>query len=286
MKSMPNRLQRHSKKIWELDGLVTKVEDLGEKAFKIRIKSARIANSSLPGNFVHIRVGNLYQPLWRRAFSIYDVDKKQNTFDIVFKVVGLGTNLLSLKQPGDTLNILGPLGNTFHLKPEKDQHLFLLAGGLGIVPLYFLAGYLKQKKFSTEKIHFLYGARTKKELYCLKDTQDLKTKFYPSTDDGSSGFKGRISELLLKILQDQNLPHDKIKLFACGPEVMLDKISDISRQCKLDCQISLERPMPCGMGTCMGCVVRYKLTNAGFTYKRTCWEGPVFNSGEVDLKCL
>lgn len=283
---MPGHLQHLSKKIWELDGLVKKVENLGEKAFKIRIKSKRIANSSLPGNFVHIRVNDLNQPLWRRAFSIYAIDKRQNTFDIVFKVVGRGTHLLSLKKPGETLNILGPLGNTFNLKPAKEQHLFLLAGGLGIVPLYFLAGYLKQKTFSDEKIHFLYGARSKMELFCLKDTKNLKTRFYPSTDDGSYGFKGRISELLLKILQDRKLPADKIKLFACGPEVMLDKISDIAGQWKLDCQISLERPMPCGMGTCMGCVVRYKLTNGGFTYKRTCWEGPVFNSKEVDLKCL
>ena len=252
---------------------------LGEGCFKLVLSCPSIAQECKPGHFVHIQVNPYPVPLLRRAFSIYDSDGKK-TIAVVFKVVGQGTKMLSLKETHQEMDLLGPLGNNF-AELKSDEIGIMLAGGLGIVPVYYYAKELV-KNDNGPKIYFLYGAKNKSELYCLPDTDRLKAKLFYSTDDGSYGFKGLLTQLLDEVISKEKLPLAKIKVFACGPEPMLAKLSDYAVEKNLFCQLSLEVGMPCGMGTCMGCVVKYqKDKTEEISYKRVCWEGPIFRAGEV-----
>src|SRR4030066_281925 len=269
--------------VYQIESKVIENIKLGEDGFKLVISAPKIAKNSQAGNFVHIQVNRFFYPLLRRAFSIYDVNPKKGTLEIVFKVVGTGTGLLSQKKKGDILNLLGPLGNIFGY-PEKEDISIMVAGGLGIVPVYFLTWDLLRKKHKG-KIYFLYGAKEKDQLYCLSDVKKLpksKVEILYSTDDGSYGFKGYLDALLKRVLEKED--KNKVKIYACGPEGLLAKLSGLAKEENLFCQLSLEVGMPCGMGTCMGCVVKYKKDySSPVTFKRVCCEGPVFNAQEVIL---
>ena len=265
--------------IYQADSTVLVNQKIGEGCFKLNLSCPPIAQESRPGHFIHIQVNPYYFPLLRRAFSIYDTDGK-DTIQVVFKVVGSGTYLLSQKQPGDQMDLLGPLGNNF-AELESDEIGIMLAGGLGIVPVYFYAKELI-KSNAGSRIYFLYGAKNRSELYCRNDTDRLKIRLFYSTDDGSFGFKGYLTQLLEEVIAKEKLPVSKIKIYACGPESMLARLSDYAVSNNLFCELSLEVGMPCGMGTCMGCVVKCQPDkNQGVSYKRVCREGPIFKAGEV-----
>ncbi len=280
--------------VYQVDSQVLENIRLGEDCFKLILSAPEIVKNSKAGNFVHIQVNPFFYPLLRRAFSIHNVDQNKKTLEVVFKVVGMGTKQLSEKKPKDTLNLLGPLGNIFSY-PDKDSVSIMVAGGLGIVPVYFLTSDLLRKKHGG-KIFFLYGAKEKEQLYCIADLAKLENKeleILYSTDDGSYGFKGYLDQLLKEVLKKE--AKDKVKIYACGPEPLLAKLSRLAKAENLFCQLSLEVGMPCGMGTCMGCVVKYKSAKGGsasggkdcnspVTFKRVCCEGPVFNACEVILE--
>ena len=269
--------------VYQKDGQVIENIPLGEDCFKLIVSAPEIVKNSKAGHFVHIQVNPFFHPLLRRAFSIHDVDSKKGTLEVVFKVIGTGTEQLSLKKKGDMLNLLGPLGKIFDY-PDKEDISIMIAGGLGIVPVYFLTRDLLRKKHRG-KIYYLYGAKEKEQLYCLSDTRKLprgKVETLYSTDDGSYGYKGYLDSLLKQILEKED--KNKVKIYACGPEGLLAKLSHLSKEENLFCQLSLEVGMPCGMGTCMGCVVKYKKDcNSPVTFKRVCCEGPVFKAQEVIL---
>ena len=265
--------------IFQANGRVLENQTLGKDCFKLILNCPPIAKESKPGHFVHIQVNPYPFPLLRRAFSIYDTDGRE-TVEVVFKVVGQGTSLLSRKEPGDQLDLLGPLGNLF-AGLKSHQIGIMVAGGLGIVPVYFYASAL-EKLNSRAPVYFLYGARDKSELYCLNDTERLKSKVFYSTDNGTHGYKGLLTQLLAELIAEEKLPKDKIQIYACGPEPMLAALSDYAVKNNFFCELSLEVGMPCGMGTCMGCVIKYKAADeAEVSYKRVCCEGPIFRAGEV-----
>jgi len=265
--------------IYQANSTVLANQKLGEGCHKLILECPPVAKESRPGHFIHIQVNPYCFPLLRRAFSIYDSDGKK-TLEVVFKVVGQGTSLLSKKEPGDQLDLLGPLGNNF-TELGSDEIGIMLAGGLGIVPVYFYAKELTKENAGL-RIYFLYGAKNRSELYCLNDTDQLQAKLFYSTDDGSFGYQGYLTQLLEKLIKSENLPLEKIKIYACGPEPMLARLSDYAVANSLFCELSLEVGMPCGMGTCMGCVVKYQPDkNQEISYKRVCCEGPIFKAGEV-----
>lgn|SRR5574341_1164948 len=265
--------------IYQANSTVLANQRLGEGCHKLILTCPPIAKESRPGHFIHIQVNPHYFPLLRRAFSIYDSDGEK-TLEVVLKVVGQGTSLLSKKEPGDRLDLLGPLGNNF-TGLESDEIGIMLAGGLGIVPVYFYAKELT-KGNAGSRVYFLYGAKNRSELYCRNDTDQLKTRLFYSTDDGSLGFNGYLTQLLEEVIAKEKLPVSKIKIFACGPEPMLARLSDYAVSNNLFCELSLEVGMPCGMGTCMGCVVKYQPDKKQeVSYKRVCCEGPIFKAGEV-----
>ncbi|MDD5691181.1 MAG: dihydroorotate dehydrogenase electron transfer subunit, partial [Candidatus Omnitrophica bacterium] len=194
---------------------------------------------------------------------------------LLYEVVGRGTQILSEKRPGDLLDIIGPLGNGFEYlrktaKPDSSQAV-LVAGGMGVAPLVFL----------TEKIKFisplvLVGARKKEQVLCLREFKALGCKLIIATDDGSLGFKGKVTDLLKEILLKKSPADRPINIYACGPQPMLKAVAQLSCENNIASQLSLERHMACGFGACLGCVVP---TRAG--YKRVCKDGPVFLGKEL-----
>jgi len=227
-----------------------------------------------PGQFVHIRIpdSNIF---FRRAFSIYDIDLKNNSFDIIFKVFGRGTKLMSGMAEGGTVDILGPLGNNFKL-PVKKETVFLAGGGIGMPPMYFLAKRLIEKKYDKNRILFFYGGNTKDDLVDLARIRRLGVTILPSSLDGTIGFKGLITTAIENKLEKIKGPK---RIYACGPEGMLKAIDALARKGNIPGQVSLEAPMPCGVGICLGCIL--PLRAGGYT--RVCREGPVYDIGEVLL---
>ena len=261
-------------------------QKLKEDIFKLTLRSPLISKTAKPGNFVHIKVSPNHYPLLRRAFSVHNVDKHKKSFEVLFKVVGKGTEILSEKSAGDTLDLLGPIGKGFSL-PQKGEMVMLVAGGMGIAPLWFLFTNLI-KKIDKERLMFFLGAKTKKELLYCEKLKDLGVNFIVTTDDGSFGTKGLVTEVFLQEIQWFNLAHHtkrkkgsrKLMIYSCGPPEMLKRISEISKKYDLSSQISLEGSMACGVGACWGCAV--KLENG--EYKRVCIDGPVFDAREVVLE--
>ncbi len=192
-------------------------------------------------------------------------------------MVGPGTQILSEKKPGEKIDLLGPVGNSFSL-PSKDENAVVLAGGMGIAPLLYLINSLLTKKVNPEKITLFFGVKRKDEYLLINEIVSTGIRLHLATEDGSSGYKGMITELFIQELQSRRFKAKRTKFYACGPNPMLKRISEISREFKLDCQVSLENHMPCGIGACMGCVVK---TSEG--YKRVCKDGPVFDAREVIL---
>lgn len=261
--------------IYKEEGTLISIQRSGERLVRLKLYSPVLSQKASPGNFCHLKVGDGYSPLLRRAFSFHQVEKERHNFELLFKVVGPGTEILSQKNPGDKIDLLAPLGNSFDF-PGKEEKVVLIAGGMGIAPLFYLLNSLLKRKFNPEKITLFYGVKTKDELVLLAELSSLGAGLHLATEDGTIGYKGMLTGLFLQELKEKRLKLKKTKFYACGPNPMLKKISEISKKYHLSCQISLENHMPCGIGACFGCVV--KTING---YKRVCKDGPIFDAREV-----
>jgi len=235
--------------------------------FSCLLDVPRMAGCARPGQFLQVKVGDNYEPLLRRPFSIHNVDKGR--VEIIYEVLGQGTEVLSQKKAGESLSVIGPLGNGFDYSGK--QAAVLVAGGMGVAPLLFLA-----KKITPSKIIVFIGAKSKKQILCEKEFHKLGCGVKIATDDGSCGFKGKVTQLLNKFLDDNKITGQQTMIYACGPRPMLKEISKMSKNYKIPAQISLEEHMACGIGACFGCVV-----NTGDGLKRVCKEGPVFAASRI-----
>ena len=198
--------------------------------------------------------------------------------EIVFKVVGTGTGLLSDAEKGDELEIVGPLGNGFEID-ESTNHAVLVAGGMGIAPFPFLAQEIARKSSAPGKKTIFIGARSAKGIILADFFEETGFDVKIATDDGSKGFKGYVAEYLQS--QIENIEQDKTTIYACGPEPMLKAVADLAHKRGIDCQVSLEERMACGVGACMSCVCRARDDQGEIHYERVCKEGPVFDSRKV-----
>ncbi|MCM8757669.1 MAG: dihydroorotate dehydrogenase electron transfer subunit [Candidatus Omnitrophica bacterium] len=255
---------------------VVENKKIKNKYFKMVIFCPPIAKYALPGQFVSIKIVDNYQPLLRRPFSIHRVQGKN--IEILYEVIGKGTEILSRRKTDESIDVIGPLGNGFFYQEiiSKFQIPILVSGGIGVAPFVFLAEELFQNsKFKIQnKPLVLLGAKTKNELLCEKDFKRLGCKVEVSTDDGSYGFKGKVTDLLKYLLSTINSQISTI--YACGPGPMLKEVIDISKSYSIPTEVSLEGHMACGIGVCLGCVVN---TKTG--YKRVCKDGPVFKAEEL-----
>jgi len=230
------------------------------------LEAPRIAPLARPGQFVMVRCGEKGEYQLRRPLSIHQ--REGDKIALLFSVVGGGTRWLSQCQPSDKLDLLGPLGNSFSVNPDSKK-LLLVAGGIGIAPLVFLAEEAVNKGLS---VTLLYGAPTSAQLYSHLPPE---VRLVTATEDGSEGEKGMITDLLPDFTQDTR------QLFACGPLAMYRAMADIPELKGKSVQISLEVRMGCGLGVCYGCTVK---TKKGL--KQVCKDGPVFELDDVLWKEL
>lgn len=251
---------------------VVELSEIQKGIYLIKIKSPEIADKILPGQFLNIKVSEVFTPLLRRPFSICDVED-DNIF-LMFNIYGEGTRILSCKRSGDSINILGPLGKGFNYDTDFDLAVFI-AGGLGAAPFPFLARKLK----NTKEIISFVGGRTKSEVIKYNIPNYLV-----ATEDGSEGFKGNVINLFENEIQKHI--KRKIKIFACGPNAMLKALSDLVKRINgsgnnIICEISTESVMACGFGICQGCPIQD--ANNTEHYHLICKDGPVFNINDVVL---
>jgi dihydroorotate dehydrogenase electron transfer subunit len=250
-------------------------ERVAEGHFVIAFASRRIAREARPGQFVQILTEESDEPLLPRPFSF--LDARPGAFRILYQVVGKGTAILARKRKGDALWVLGPLGRGFTPPRVSSAEVLLVGGGVGIPPLYhFAKERVRGRRASPKNIRVFLGARRKAFLHCEKDFRRLGVALHLATDDGSRGHKGFVTE----ILDDHLRSGERAALFTCGPTAMLRAVSGLALKYDLPCQVSVEEPMPCGFGACLGCAIKVR-DGAGFRYAMSCCEGPVFDAREV-----
>jgi dihydroorotate dehydrogenase electron transfer subunit len=247
---------------------ISSVEEVAEGIFLLSFVSRRIAQSAQPGQFVNLRVVDGLSPLLRRPFSICRVN--DDNVELVFNIVGEGTRILASKKPGEDLDVLGPLGKPFGFQGSFTKAI-LVAGGLGVAPFPFLTKRLESLRKNVESF---VGAATVSKLWDV----DLRNVRY-STDDGSKGFRGTVVRHV-DIVLGEHKPA-KAKMFGCGPTKMLAALSQVARKYQIDCELSLEGEMACGVGICQGCPV--ERTDGKKKYALVCTEGPTFDCNEIVL---
>jgi dihydroorotate dehydrogenase electron transfer subunit len=234
-----------------------------------------------PGQFVMIRIKDRDFPFLRRPFSIYSVysEKHKTIMELLYRVVGRGTLVLSRLLKGDRIEIMGPLGNGFDIDPKYDT-VALVAGGAGIAPLSFLAEYFERHNvIHPGNITCYLGARTAGTLVGVPRLRETCSEVLVSTDDGSTGYHGPVTDLVEACVSGYGNDHSMI--YACGPRPMVRRLGEIITPHSVACQVSLEERMACGMGACLGCVVEVKPKDCPPRYKRVCKDGPVFAIDEI-----
>jgi dihydroorotate dehydrogenase electron transfer subunit len=254
----------------QLISRILKNELIAPNFYRMRIESPYLAKNSKPGQFIEVRCSENIEPLLRRPLGVHRIT--ENGIEMLYEVVGKGTRLLSRKAKGDTVDIIGPLGNGFGLPTIRyPLNIILIAGGVGVAPLLALAECLTSKK----NIYVMIGARSKSHVLCESDFKKLGAKVSVSTEDGSKGKKGLVTDMLKNLLADNK--SSSAAVYACGPAGMLKAVASIAKAAQISCQVSLEERMACGVGVCLGCPVKTK--DEG--YKMVCKDGPVFNAEEI-----
>lgn len=244
----------------------------------IRFESKRIAARAKPGQFVQVSTTDGRDPLLPRPFSF--LGASGGAFDVLYQVVGQGTRLLAETPPGRALWVLGPLGNGFSI--GREERLLLVGGGVGIPPLLHLAGTLVRRAPSRRgSVTVMLGARTRSLLLCEASFRRLGVRLELATDDGSKGSRGFVTALLDEALTGADPARTRV--YTCGPTPMLRAVSSLACKHEVPCEVSVEVPMACGFGACLGCAIRVRKDNPeeGSRYAMACTEGPVFGAEEI-----
>jgi dihydroorotate dehydrogenase electron transfer subunit len=246
--------------------------------FRLVVRAPEIAPLIQPGQFAHVRVPTLQDALLRRPFSIYQV--AGDTFSILYKTVGQGTEALARIGSGGKLSVIAPLGHGFTVPRRGGETPLLVAGGYGMAALHLLAQRSPQKGIA------FVGGRRRADILCEKEFQALGWTVCATTEDGSHGKKGLVTQPLIAELKR----HAKgRKLFACGPTGMLQAVGKIADEFKVPAELSMDEHMCCGVGVCLTCVIPVRAgdgprraeahqSEGGWEYQRTCTEGPVFDA--------
>ncbi|MGA7826170.1 MAG: dihydroorotate dehydrogenase electron transfer subunit [Geobacteraceae bacterium] len=250
---------------------------------RIRLTAPQEILTARPGQFVMVRVAEGIDPLLRRPFGIFDVGTfsseypdapQQYYLDILYKVVGKGTSILSSLHEKDYVDVLGPLGNGFSPGAHGEENI-LVGGGFGLAPLYFLAKDLVT--VSAPKVFI--GGRRKEDVLCVTEFEQLGIDTYVATDDGTLGTQGLVTEVLEQHLSRKS---KKRVVMACGPDPMLRAVARLCEIHGIRCQVSLEAAMACGVGACLGCVTKgHDHSEENPSYRCVCKDGPVFDATDL-----
>jgi dihydroorotate dehydrogenase electron transfer subunit len=256
----------------------------GEHYHSLTIVAPEIGKQVTPGQFVNVACAPGSAHILRRPFSVYRVHKRggwASTIEIVFDIRGPGTAYLSSLRTHDAVDLVGPLGRGFTL-PSRRAHALLVGGGIGAAPLFFLADELRN---DGHRVDCILGARTSGHLLNAIDVRRLASVYRITTEDGSSGERGRVTDVMVETMEKCATE----VVYSCGPRGMLAAVSGISVQSGTPVQVAVEELMACGYGVCMTCVMPQRSSSSSkgrrkadeVVYVRSCTEGPVFDGGGV-----
>jgi dihydroorotate dehydrogenase electron transfer subunit len=263
---------------------------LARDTYRLRIECPEIARRIVPGQFLMLRIAGLHDPLLARPLALYDTILDESPFprfvDVVYLTLGKMTRRLAQLAPSAEIDVWGPLGNGF--PSISTRHLMMIAGGIGQTPFLALGQeYLGSRKYGAparnipraERVTLCYGVRTADLLAGLPDFRAAGFDVRVSSDDGSVGHHGFVTDLLSKLL-DETRGEDRL-VVCCGPEPMMEAVADLCAVNETRCLVSLETPMACGIGICFSCVARVRQDDGSWDWKRTCVEGPVFEAPRI-----
>ena len=254
------------------NAVVLSQERIAEDIYSMWIKTDA-ASEAKPGQFISMYT-NDGAKLLPRPISICEIDKSEGSLRVVYRVTGknTGTEEFSRMKAGDIIPVIGPLGNGFPYEKAEGKRVFLMGGGIGVPPILELA-----KQMNCEKKQIIMGYRNAETF--LRDEFEQNGEVYISTEDGSVGTKGNVMDAI----RENGLNADMI--YACGPTPMLRAIKEYAEANGIECYISLEERMACGIGACLACVFQTKEKDhhSNVNNKRICKDGPVFLSTEVEI---
>ncbi len=289
---------------------------VGDKFYRLGLQftgaGAEAFGGTRPGQFAQFDVSNVALPapeaipeelkdaaarqiLLRRPFSFARVvrDRGITTVEVVYCVLGPATLRMTTLTKGSSISVIGPLGNGFSI-PQGKKKALLVAGGTGSPPLEHLAQALTAESPTIDAIAFA-GAKTANELPFEKRLDSISRELgfwlgefgrysigsFVATDDGSAGFKGTVTDCLLDWLSQNSPKPDETIIYACGPRPMLASVAKVAADKRIDCQVSMEEMMACGIGLCQSCAIKCKSQTGGEVYKLCCKDGPVFDAKEL-----
>ncbi len=264
---------------------------IARDTMRIRVRAPEMAARVLPGQFFMVRLPGSNDPLIGRAFALFDrlLDSNEQpvAIDLVYLVKGKLTSRLAKLTASQAIELWGPLGNSFSTTPT--DHLIMVAGGIGQTPFLTLArqaygastfgrdpSHIGQY---AQRVSLCYGARSASYLAGVEEFREAQVSVHIATEDGSLGFAGRVTSLLEQVL-DMESDLAKVRIVCCGPEPMMEAVSQIAARRSVVCEVSLETPMACGIGICFSCVAKIGSAH-DWDYKRTCVEGPIFPASTV-----
>jgi dihydroorotate dehydrogenase electron transfer subunit len=239
-------------------------KELTEGIFEMILQSENIAAAALAGQFIHLKINSGCFPLLRRPISIHNVDSARGTIALVYHVIGQGTEELSRVKTDSLMDVMGPLGKGFPIL--SDKKCAVVGGGIGTAPLLELS-----KNLSNCDAYI--GFRDC--VYKVEAFEETCRSVYVTTEDGSVGNKGYITGLLEKNITDYEV------VYTCGPKIMMQCVMDICSKNNIECYVSIEERMGCGIGACLVCACKIQEENGEWHYKKACKDGPVFNAKEV-----
>lgn len=266
---------------------VVENEQIAKDTYRVRFACPSIAQRITPGQFLMVKLAEMDDPLIGRPFALYDTidnEKGVATFlDVVYLVGGKMTAKFQHFLPGQPIDLWGPLGNGFPV--QTTRHLVMVAGGIGQTPFLALGKESLQKRkygqragVAAERVSFCYGARTAEYLADVEKFEEAGIDVRISTDDGSAGHHGLVTDLLARLLDETS---NDVKVVCCGPEPMMEAVCKLAVERNVSCEVSLETPMACGIGICFSCVAKITGPDEAWDFKRTCVEGPVFDARNV-----
>lgn len=270
---------------------VTENVRLARDTYRVRFECPELAERVVPGQFLMLKLHGANDPLLGRPLALYDtvVDGSGRPVgvDVVYLVVGKFTSRLAQLGPGAKLDVWGPLGNGF--APATAEHVIMVAGGIGQTPFMALAReYTGGRRYGESRnppprahVTLCYGARSQEYLAGVDDFRALGIDVRLSTDDGSAGRRGFVTDVLRETLGESYVPKNQTKIVCCGPEKMMEAVAHVAHEHQIACEVSLETPMACGIGICFSCVVKVKDESGEWDYRRTCVEGPVFAAEQI-----
>lgn len=236
---------------------------ISDSYYLLKLKAEKSISVAKPGQFYMLQCKNK-STLLRRPISLHYIAKDKNIIEFYYEVKGKGTNEFKNINPGEIINLQGPLGNGFNTDIEN-KNIIVIGGGMGMAPMKFLTETLSKKN----NVTFISGGRNKESMNILENFNLKNIETIITTDDGSLGIKGNVTIPLLSLLENKNID----KIYTCGPQIMMKHIMTIANKNNVSCEVSLEERMACGVGACVGCSI---LTKHGM--KKVCKDGPVFDS--------